>query len=402
MDPRNSARRRLLEFLLASPLLAGAGPLLARDRPDAILVRDALDAADVFDFEAVAKATLPPAHWGYLATGVDGDATLRANRRAIERRALRTRRMVDVSKVDTSIELFGERWDAPVFLCPVGSQRCFHPDGELASARAAASRKTLQVLSTVTTTPVEEANAARGQAVWFQLYPTDQWAITEALIRRAEAAGCPALAVTVDLQGGSNRVTLAKARRGDTRDCLACHGSDPMKSLTTLKRKPMFAGLDMDAFTSLQPMDMTWSFLDRIRDRWPRKLLVKGIVDGEDAKLAVKHGVDGIVVSNHGGRADDGGRGTLDGLVDVLAGVRGRVPVLVDSGFRRGSDIAKALALGATAVGVGRPYIWGLASFGQAGVEAVLDILRRELVNAMRHAGATRVAELRPDLVLPA
>ena len=402
MEQSGSARRRLLQFLLASPLLAGARPLLAAGRDSEILIRDALDAADVFDFEAVARATLPPAHWGYLATGVDGDATLRANRRAIERRALRVRRMVDVSKVDTSVQLFGERLETPIFLCPVGSQRGFHPDGELATARAAASRKHLQVLSTVTTTALEEVNTARGQPVWFQLYPTDQWAITEALISRAEAAGCPALVMTVDLQGGSNRVTLAKSRRADTRDCLACHGQDPMKSLTTLKRKPMFAGLDMDSFTGLQPIDMTWTFFDRIRDRWPRKLLLKGIVDGEDAKLAVRHGVDGIVVSNHGGRADDSGRGTLDSLVEVVDAVRGRVPVLIDSGFRRGSDIAKALALGASAVGIGRPYIWGLSAFGQPGVEAVLDILRKELVTSLRHLGVTRLADLRRDMVLPA
>ncbi len=400
MPACDTARRRLLAFLAASPLFARGALAQSGNAPSDALIESALDALDVFDFEAVARATLPPAHFGYLATGVDGDATLHANQRALGHFAVRARRMVDVSNVDTSVELFGTRWETPIVLCPVSSQRAFHADGELATARAAGSRKHLQILSSVTSTAVEAVNTARGEPVWFQLYPTDQWAVTQALVRRVETAGCPVLVLTVDLNGGSNRIALGRWRRGDTRDCSGCHVGDPMKSLVQLARKPKFRDLDMDGVVGLTPLDMDWDYLERLRGIWPRKLLIKGIVTAGDAELAVRHGIDGIVVSTHGGRAEDSGRGSIDSLVEVAAAVRGRVPVLVDGGFRRGSDILKALALGATAVCIGRPYAWGLAAFGQAGVEAVLDILRREFLIALRQAGARRIGELHPGMIV--
>jgi len=162
----------------------------------------------------------------------------------------------------------------------------------------------------------------------------------------------------------------------------------------------MFAGLDISAVTDLTPIDMTWDYLKRLRAIWPRKLVVKGIVTREDAELAVEHGVDGLIVSNHGGRAEDSGRASIDSLVEVAAAVRRRVPVLVDGGIRRGSDIFKALALGANAVAIGRPYIWGLASFGQEGVERVLDIMRAELLIAMRQAGTRSIFEINRSYVV--
>ena len=403
MDASGIARRRFLSYLLASPLAAAAARAWGAGSDagaEPYLVESAADAVDVFDFEAIARARLPPAHWGYLATGVDGDATLRANRSALAQYALRVRRMVDVRDVDLSVDLLGTRWETPIVLCPVGSQRAFHPDGELGTARAARSRKHLQLLSTFTTTAVEEVNAARGTPVWYQLYPTDQWPVTQALVARARAAECPALVLTVDLVGGSNRVTLQRWRRQDTRDCASCHGGAPEKWLTQMGRKPMFSGLDLAAVTDLTPRDIGGAFVARLRGIWPRKLRIKGLVSAADAELALQHGVDGIVVSNHGGRAEDSGRGSIDSLVEVARAVRGRVPVLVDGGFRRGTDILKALALGATAVCVGRPYLWGLAAFGQAGVEAVLDILRGELLIAMRQAGVRSVAALGPDLIV--
>ena len=199
------------------------------------------------------------------------------------------------------------------------------------------------------------------------------------------------LVVTVDLNGGSNRETAARAARADGRDCRVCHDSDPMNALTRLPRKPMFAGIDLSAVTRLYPYDLTWDTLQRLRDLWPGTLILKGIVTREDAALAVSHGVSGLIVSNHGGRAEESGRGTIESLEEVVEGTRGRIPVLVDGGFRRGTDVFKALALGATAVCIGRPYIWGLAAFGQPGVEAVLDVLRRELITVMRQAGTPTV-----------
>ncbi len=394
-------RRRVLQSLLASPALASLGPTIKAFGEDADpLIASADRALDVFDFERLARERLPPAHWGYLATGVDGDATLHANTAGFANYSLRVRRMVDLSKIDTSVKLFGTTWETPIFLDPVGSQRAFHPDGELATARAAKSKKHLQILSTVSSTGVEEVSAARGEPVWYQLYPTDQWPVTQALLRRAEAAGCPVIALTVDLQGGSNRLTGARSIPRDPRDCTACHTSNPPRWLEDLARKPMFKGLDVSAVTDITPISMNWDYIKRLRDIWPRKLVIKGIVTSEDAELAVDHGVDGVLVSNHGGRAEDSGRASIDSLVEVVAGVRGRVPVLVDGGVRRGTDAFKALALGATAVGIGRPYIWGLASFGQEGVEKVLEILRDELLIAMRQAGTRCIAEINRSFVV--
>lgn len=378
------ARRRLLRFLLASPLLAN--PLLATGDEDEAIA-DPGDALNVFDFETAARRKLPAAHWGYLATGVDDDATLRANRDGFTRLALRVRRMVDVRSIDTSVSLFGTRWETPIVLAPVSSQQAFHPEAELAVARAAGAVKHLQILSTLASQSIEQVNAARGEPVWFQLYATDQWEVTVGLMQRARAAGCSVMAVTADLNGGSNRETLARWRKRDQRQCSACHDAEP-GGTGRLQSKAMFKGLDTSRVRSVITPGMTWDMLDRMREHWPGKLLVKGIVTREDAQLALRYGADGVIVSNHGGRAEESGRATIDSLPEVVAGVRGRIPVLIDSGFRRGTDIFKALALGASAVCIGRPYIWGLASFGEPGVAAVLRILRRELTTVMRQAGA--------------
>ena len=394
------ARRQLIQSLLAAPALAGLTPALRAFADEDPPIDSAAKALDVFDFERLARAKLPPAHFGYLATGVDGDATLHANETGFANYVQRVRRLVDTSRIDTSVELFGTTWPSPIFLDPLASQRAFHPDGEIASAKAARSRKHLQILSTVSSTGVEDVNAARGEPVWFQLYPTDRWPVTQALVRRAADAGCPVLVLTVDLQGGSNRVTLARSIPRDSRDCTACHKTSRTRLSGFTVGKPMFAGLDTDTVTDLTPPDMGWDYLKRLRDIWPRRLVVKGLVTREDALLAVEHGVDGIIVSNHGGRAEDSGRASIDSLAEVAPAVNGRIPVLVDGGVRRGADVFKALALGADAVGIGRPYIWGLASFGQEGVERVLDILQAELAGNMRQAGTRSIAEIGASYVV--
>jgi 4-hydroxymandelate oxidase len=312
------------------------------------------------------------------------------------------RRLVDVRTVDMSVPVLGTMWDSPIVIAPAGSQRAFHPDAEVATAKAARSKKHLQILSTMTSTPLDAVVAARGEPPWYQLYPTDQWAITRALVKRAESAGCPVLVLTVDLQGGSNRVTLARAARTDTRQCEMCHQGSPFGAANAyVSRKPMFAGLDTAPVTSIEPLGMNWDFVKRLRDESKNmKLVVKGIVTKEDAELSVEHGVDGVIVSNHGGRAEESGRGTIECVSEVVDGARGRMPVLVDGGFRRGTDVFKALALGATAVCIGRPYLWGLGAFGQPGVEAVLTILRTELQTIMRQAGTVRVANINRNLVV--
>jgi len=385
-------RRALLRFLAASPLAAGlelprAWRVAHAQEPD--LIAAAKDALDIFDLEAVARKNLSPAHFGYLATGTDDDGTIAANREGFARYQLRVRRLLDVSKVDMSVAVLGARWDNPIFLCPVASHRAFHPDGELAVARAAKAGKHLFMLATPSTTSVEEVNAACGEPVWFQLYPRNDWNQTRQMIKRAETAGCPALVFTVDLLGGSNRLTSARARRRDTESCSGCHEG----GLNDNRRKPMIADLK-PAPPAPEIGVPTWEFVKRLKDASPMKLIVKGIVTREDAEIAVQHGVDVVFVSNHGGRAENSLRSAIECVPEVVAGAAGRAPVMVDSGFRRGTDIFKALALGATAVGVGRPYVWGLAAFGQEGVEAALAILRRELQMVMRQAGTTSVGKI--------
>jgi len=381
------SRRRFLKFLAGSPLFTAPGPMPAQQ--SSAPIADPKDALNVMDFEAAAREALPPAHFGYLATGVDDDATLRANREGFQRIQLRPRRLVDVSKADLRTELFGTVWDTPIVLAPVGSQKAFHADGELATARAANTKRTAVILSTVSSCAIEEVARTAGRPIWFQLYPTSRWDVTEKLVRRAEAAGCPVLVLTVDLPVGRNTETLERFKRTDTRKCSACHSKPGMAS----HPKPMFDGIDTEGL-GMYNAAMTWESVRRLKALTRMKLVLKGIETRKDAQLCCENGVDGIIVSNHGGRAEDSGRATIECLPEVIQAVNSRIPVLVDGGFRRGTDIFKALALGARAIGVGRPYIWGLGAFGQAGVERVLDLLRAELELVIKQCGARSIAEI--------
>ena len=343
---------------------------------------------NVMGFEPLARDALPPAHFGYIATGADDDRTVARNHEAFSHYEIRAYRFNDVSHVDLARSVFGVRWPSPVYLSAVSSMRAFHPEAELAVARAARARSMQMMLSTGSSTAMEAVVEARGAPLWQQLYPTDDWAVTEAIVRRAERAGCTAIVFTVDSRGARNNEELARAMQIDNRDCTACH---PGNSHDMWKHAPMFSGLDVSRVTLLVPQAQTIAYLDRLRGLVKGRLMLKGIVTGEDAATAVKHGVDGIIVSNHGGRNEETLRASIDCVPEVVAAVRGRAPVFVDGGVRRGTDIFKALALGATAVGIGRPQAWGLAAFGQAGVEAVSDIFNRELATIMRQAGTPTI-----------
>ncbi len=399
-----TSRRDFLRFVASSPLFGAVGLLACEDDDDRLSSDTALgqpllspdDAINVFDFERAARETIPTSHFGYLATGVDDDETVRANREGFSRFYLRPRRLVDVSSIDMSVELFGERWETPILLCPAGSQKAFHPEGEAAVARAARTRDHLQILSTVTTTPVEEVSELRDRPIWYQLYPTSDWTVTRGLLSRAEGAGCPVVVLTVDLPVNSNRNTERRYAAADDRDCVTCH-TPTIEGY--FSRKRMFDSVDVSNITGLDAPSLTWEFIQRLKDTTDMLVVVKGIVTGEDAERCVEYGADGIIVSNHGGRAEESGRATILSLTEVVAAVRGRLPVIVDSGFRRGNDILKALALGATAVGIGRPYLWGLGAFGQPGVERVLDILRGELEIAMQLAGRPTIGDIDRSLL---
>jgi len=413
---RMTARRHFLRFLAGSPLLtASAGTianLLAVGSQEALAqsydvlrmpadpVGDVItkpgQALNVLDFEPAAKAALAdqPAHFGYLASGVDGDETLKANREGFNKFRIRVRRLIDARKIDTSVNIFGAKWSSPIALAPVSSQAAFHPDAELAVAKAARVGGHQMILSTVGSSAVEDVSKDHGSPVWYMLYPTDDWAVTQALVKRAEAAGAPAIVLTVDRQGGRNTETLFRARRVDTRECAACHQPGFANEVS---RKPMFEKIDVSHVTNLYGTGMTWEFVKRLRDITKGRLVLKGIVTHEDAKEALKYGVDGLIVSNHGGRAEESFQSTIEVLPEVVAAVGGRIPVLVDGGFRRGTDVLKGLALGATAICIGRPYCWGLAAFGQPGVEAVLGIMQREFETIMRQVGATRLDQITKD-----
>lgn len=395
-------RREFLRFLASSPLWTAAAQ-------DSKAAGKAADALNVMDFEPLAHKALPPAHWGYLQTGVDDDLTLRANREAMAHYQLRARRLMGVVRADLKTEVFGAAWDMPIYVSAVGSQRAFHPEGELATARAAKAQKTVQMLSSITSTGLEDVAKALDTPPWYQMYMPTAWADTELMVKRVESAGCPVLVWTIDTLNGRNTETATRGARADTRDCMACHVSNPRERpsggsngtdpnfVRRNTSRPMFKGLSSGGFN---PPAADWSYVDRLRKMTKLKLVLKGIDTGEDAKLALDHGVDGVIVSNHGGRATETGRGTMDILPEVVDAVRGQIPVFVDGGFRRGSDVLKALAIGARAVGIGRPYIWGLAAYGQEGVERVLEILRVELNLTMRQCGIASVGQVNRAAVL--
>src|SRR5689334_7545844 len=300
------SRRGFLRFAAGSPLLAAAGIDLgalaklldgsSRDQAKGLailqqatqepeLIAAAADALNVFDFEPVAKKKVPPAHWGYLATGTDDDATIRANREGYAHWDLRARRLVDVSKIDASVDILGVKWPTPIVINPVGSQRAFHPEGELAVARAAKTKNHLMVLSTVATTSIEDVIAARGAPVWFQLYHQEDWNQTKQMVKRAEHAGAPVVVFTVDLIGGSNRETMIRERARDSRTCTNCHlGGAPMPGVSGRvndrrdnRRKPAIADLKPEA-PSPENGTPTWEFVKRLQDATSMKVFLKGIV----------------------------------------------------------------------------------------------------------------------------
>jgi 4-hydroxymandelate oxidase len=413
-------RRLFLRFMTCSPFFA-LGPKMCKaekgrapsslnrsqrvhkEAPDRAnqIISSSGEATNVLDFKAAAQKQLPPAHYGYIATGVDDDATLVANREAFSHIQIRVRRLIDISEIDMTTELFGVKMENPIMLAPVGSQRTFHPNGELETAKAAKSRKHHLILSTVASTSIEDVTAARGAPVWFQLYAAAKWQDTQTMLKRAEASGCSVVVLTVEMLAGSNRETQRHFNKKDNRACNSCHVIPGMKGF--IEGKPMIKELPMiDSRDFSFSGPLTWEFVRKLKNSTSMKVVLKGIVTSEDAELCVKYGVDGIIISNHGGRAEESGRATIDCLPEIVSAVKGRIPVIVDGGFRRGTDVFKALALGARAICIGRPYIWGLAAFGQSGVESVLDLLRAELHLVMKQAGTTALDQINKNFILKA
>ena len=390
-------RREFLRFLAGSPCAAALAGLKAfawQTAETPYVISDPKEALNVLEFEEAARRKVAPAHWAYMISGVDDDATLRANREGFKHVQLRPRRLEDATKVDMRVELFGRTYDSPIFVCPAGGQRSYHPEGELAVARAANARNSMMILSTATSTGVEDVGKALGRPPWYQLYAPTSWDACEKLLRRVEAAGCPVVALTVDNTTGRNSETFKRLRRQITTQCTNCHGADG----PTARERKMYDDIDLTGVATQNP-GMTWGFVDKLKKATSMKLIIKGIDTHEDARLGLEHGIDGILVSNHGGRSTETGRATIEALPEIVAEVGNRIPVMVDGGFRRGTDVFKALALGARAVGIGRPYLWGLGAFGQPGVDKVLEILHAELKLTMGQCGTHTVPQITRDRV---
>jgi 4-hydroxymandelate oxidase len=347
----------------------------------------------VADFEALARAKMERGAFDYYAGGADDERTLEANASAFDDLWIRPRVLVDVSKPDPSLELFGDRLSMPILLAPAALHQLAHPEGERAVARAAARAGTAMVVSTIATYSLEDVAAAAQGTRWFQLYLYRDRGVSGAMVRRAEAAGYHALVLTVDTPRLGRR--LRDQRNGfELPDSIRLANFDESTLPSTSFSRPGEGRTLTGSARILLNDALTWPDIEWLRGLTRMPVLIKGVLTAEDARLAVEHGASGVVVSNHGGRQLDGAIPAVRALPEVVDAVAGRIPVLVDGGVRRGTDVLRALALGARAVMVGRPYLWGLAADGEEGVTRVLEILREELVSAMVLSGHPTLATI--------
>jgi 4-hydroxymandelate oxidase len=356
------------------------------------LVEDVRLPVSVQDYEDRAKDLLSKQAYDYYAGGAEEEWTLRENRAAFGGFVLRPRVLVDVSKRHTSSSVLGQPVSVPVLVAPTALHRLADPEGEVATARAAAACGTVMVLSTLGTASIEEVAGAGPGTRWFQLYVLQDRVLTEELIHRARDAGYGALVLTVDLP-------VLGSRDRDQRNQFSVPEDVTYANLAA-EQSVNVAGSDLAAFVEFEHSEtLTWDDLDWIRSAWRGPFVLKGILTAEDARLAADAGVDAVVVSNHGGRQLDGSVPSVEALPEVVEAVGDETEIYLDGGVRRGSDVLKALALGARAVLVGRPVLWGLAVGGEAGVRHVLEILRGELDIAMAIAGCRSVMDITPELV---
>ncbi len=379
---RRNAFHAMAAFLAGSPLLrAQQDPFRDHSRVPGL---DEL--LTVFDFEPVAFAKLPRQVYDYCAYGADGEFTLRRNREAFDWVDLVPRGVVDVSSVSTSTEVLGTKLRFPIMVAPTASHGALHPEGEAATqAGCTAAADTTLISSQGATVPIDKIAAAGKGPIWFQLYaqrePAKNWPVLE----QAQQAGCRAVVVTVDQQ-------VPKFERAlHYRNLLGRGGGGATRRISTAG--PSQYRLDENRLW------YDWKFFEDIRRFVKVPVLVKGVVTAEDARLCIEHGFDGVYVSNHGGRSVDYEASGLEVLPEIVDAVKGRVPILVDGGFRRGSDILKGLALGAAAVCIGRPQRWGLAAYGAAGVQRILEILQAELILEMARTGRPTLASVDRTLV---
>ena len=350
-----------------------------------------MEPINLYDYEARAKQVLPHNEWDTIDAGAMDMFTTRRNRSAFESLTLRPRFLRDNGERDISTTVLGEKVSMPVFICPAGSHMKAHPEGERATARGAGMSDALMMLSTSSNCSMEEvANVATGP-LWFQLYHRG-YELTEMLVHRAEEAGFKAICLTVDTPSPSPKERDLRNQYERRHDLGNFRASDrPRNEISGTDETP---GWDVSRTSPL-----TWQELEWLRGLTSLPLVLKGIRTAEDAHMAVENGVNGILVSTHGGRQMDMTMGAIEMLPEVVEAAKGQAEVYLDSGVRRGSDVIKALALGARAVGIGRPLFWGLAVNGAEGVHGVLELLREEVDRAMSYCGQTNIQELEPNLV---
>jgi 4-hydroxymandelate oxidase len=388
-DPHRVTRRQALTSLV---LAAGSGTAAASQpaAPRTDVVASAARTEDLFSipqYEERARGLVSVPAWEYYDQGCADDLTVRWNREALQRLRLESRVMVDVETIDTSTTLLGRALPHPILLAPAAAHMLVHPEGEVATARGAGAASATMVLSTNANRSVEDVAAAATQPLWFQLYVNRDRAIAKDLIQRVERAGYRALCVTVD-----QPVIYARDRVSRHANALRVL---PLPNIPT----PIAGGITQTSAS--RSRSLTWKDLEWFRSVTRLPVVLKGVMHPDDAEQAIQAGADAIIVSNHGGRALDGVAATIDALPRVTDRVAGRMPVLMDGGVRRGGDVLKALARGANAVLIGRPYLYGLAVNGSDGVQHIVEILRRELEAAMALTGRTRLAQIDRTVLWP-
>ena len=347
---------------------------------------DPLPVADLMQFEPLARQRLSQMAYDYVRSGGADEITMRENRLAFERLRLAPRVLADVSQLDTRISLFGTEHEHPIMLAPIAYHRLYHPEGELGTARGAGAAGAVMVVSSFTTTAIDEIARNTRAAIWFQLYVQRDRAFTKDMVQRAVAAGCKAVCLTVDTPVLGCRYGQLSFGLPSSLECVHLRGLSLKSSVPTHSMGGIYDPIFDPSFN--------WKDLEWLRTVAGVPVLLKGVLSPEDGRRAIDYGVDGIIVSNHGGRNLDLLPATIDALPGVAEAVAGRIPVLLDSGIRRGTDVLTALALGAKAVFVGRPYIYGLAIAGARGVERVISILRDEFQRAMALTGRRSITEI--------
>ncbi|MEM7343186.1 MAG: alpha-hydroxy acid oxidase [Chloroflexota bacterium] len=347
---------------------------------------------NVYDYAEAAKLHLPQMMYDFIAGGAVDEITLRENQRAFDRIKLQYRVLRGVGPRDLSTTILGHTLSLPILLAPTGSQKLVHPEGEIGVRKAADTVETLMMLGTTATTSMGEVVAAGSSPIWFQLFWLKDFEFTMEIVARAEATGFEAIVLTVD-------APVFGVRERDIRNQFELPPGLTYENLPEDQSEQIVSSNVAEFMNRYWKTSVSWQEVDKLCANTSLPVLIKGVCHPDDARLAIEHGASGVIVSNHGGRQLDSAPATIEVLPQIVAAVQNKLPVLLDGGIRRGSDVLKAIALGAKAVAIGRPMLWGLAVNGQAGVEHVLQILRRELDIAMALCGCTTIADISPDLI---